>query len=101
MTATMATPEVAELDWRAIAAAGMHKISLDILELLALAAGDEDPARSPKDFADTLGVPLGVASYHVRMLPDRGLIYEARTEPRRGALQHWYRLTTTAVRDAA
>jgi hypothetical protein len=35
------------------------------------------------------------------MLPDRGLIDEARTEPRRGALQHWYRLTTTAVRDAA
>lgn len=96
MTATMASPDVAELDWRAIAAAGMHKISLDILELLALDAGDDDPARSPSYFAEKLGVPLGVASYHVRMLRDRELIEHVRSEPRRGALQHFYRLAETA-----
>lgn len=94
MTA-VALPTV-ELDWRAIATAGMHRISLDILEMLALAAGDDDPVRSPKDLAEALDVPLGVASYHVRMLRDRGLIDEARTEPRRGALQHFYRLAETA-----
>jgi hypothetical protein len=40
--------------------------------------------------------PLGVVAYHVRMLRDYGLIYETRTEPRRGALQHYYQRTELA-----
>jgi DNA-binding transcriptional ArsR family regulator len=95
---TALATDVTELDWRAIAAAGMHKISLDILELLALAAdGDDEPERTPTQFADALDVPLGVAAYHTRMLLGRGLIELARTEPRRGALQHFYRLAAKAA----
>jgi hypothetical protein len=35
-------------------------------------------------------------SYHVRMLRDYGLVVEARTAPRRGALEHYYRRTELA-----
>jgi len=40
-----------------------------------------------------LGAPLGVVSYHVRMLRDYDCVELVRTEPRRGALQHFYRAT--------
>jgi hypothetical protein len=40
-----------------------------------------------------LGAPLGVVSYHVRMLRDYECVELVRTEPRRGALQHFYRAT--------
>jgi DNA-binding transcriptional ArsR family regulator len=48
---------------------------------------------SPGDLAVELGAPLGVVSYHVRMLRDYECIELVRTEPRRGALQHYYRAT--------
>jgi len=38
-----------------------------------------------------LDAPLGVVSYHVRMLRDYDCVELVRTEPRRGALQHFYR----------
>jgi hypothetical protein len=38
-----------------------------------------------------LGAPLGVVSYHVRMLRDYDCVELVRTEPRRGALQHFYK----------
>ena len=41
-----------------------------------------------------LGVPLGVASYHIRMLRQYECVELVRTEPVRGALQHFYRATT-------
>jgi len=40
-----------------------------------------------------LDAPLGVVSYHVRMLRDYDCVELVRTEPRRGALQHFYRAT--------
>jgi hypothetical protein len=40
--------------------------------------------------------PLGVVSYHVRMLKDYGLVDVARTAPKRGALEHFYRRTALA-----
>src|SRR4051794_9418244 len=40
-----------------------------------------------------LDAPLGVVSYHVRMLHDYDCVELVRTEPRRGALQHFYRAT--------
>jgi hypothetical protein len=40
-----------------------------------------------------LGAPLGVVSYHVRMLRDYDCVELVRTEPRRGALQHFYKAT--------
>jgi DNA-binding transcriptional ArsR family regulator len=48
---------------------------------------------SPGDLAVELGAPLGVVSYHVRMLRDYDCVELVRTEPRRGALQHFYRAT--------
>lgn len=51
---------------------------------------------SPSEMAGIIGAPLGVVSYHVRMLRDYGLVEETRTEPRRGALAHFYRRTELA-----
>lgn len=42
------------------------------------------------------GPTLGTVSYHMRMLRDYGLVYETKTEPRRGALEHFYRRTELA-----
>jgi hypothetical protein len=42
-------------------------------------------------------VTLGVVSYHVRELRTVTLIAETRTEPRRGALEHFYRRTHSAT----
>src|SRR6202000_2964351 len=47
----------------------------------------------PGDLALELGAPLGVVSYHVRMLKEYDCVELVRTEPRRGALQHFYRAT--------
>jgi DNA-binding transcriptional ArsR family regulator len=46
---------------------------------------------SPNELAKRLGEPLTNVSYHVRMLHDLGCIELVETEPRRGALEHYYR----------
>lgn len=46
---------------------------------------------SPNELAKRLGHPLTNVSYHVRMLHDLGCIELVETEPRRGALEHYYR----------
>jgi DNA-binding transcriptional ArsR family regulator len=46
---------------------------------------------SPNELAKKLGEPLTNVSYHVRMLHDLGCIELVETEPRRGALEHYYR----------
>jgi DNA-binding transcriptional ArsR family regulator len=51
---------------------------------------------TPVVLAEALDAPLGVVSYHVRMLRDYGLVELTRTEPRRGALAHFYRRTELA-----
>lgn len=38
-------------------------------------------------------VTLGVASYHFRTLLQRGELIATKTRPRRGATEHWYRLS--------
>jgi DNA-binding transcriptional ArsR family regulator len=67
-----------------------HPIRAQVLHRLALG-----PA-SPKVLSDELGVPLGNVSYHVRHLRDLGLIELASTRPRRGAVEHTYRLAENA-----
>lgn len=52
--------------------------------------------RSPSELADLLKEPVGVVSYHVRMLRQYGLIELTHTEPRRGALAHFYVRTPLA-----
>jgi DNA-binding transcriptional ArsR family regulator len=60
------------------------------LRVQLLAALNEGVA-SPNELAKKLGEPLTNVSYHVRMLHDLGTIELVDTEPRRGALEHYYR----------
>lgn len=68
-----------------IAKALAHPLRARILERLG------ERVSTPSDLADELDAPLGVVSYHVRMLRGYECIELVRTEPRRGALQHFYR----------
>src|SRR4051794_37746011 len=70
-----------------IAKALAHPLRARILQRLG------ERVSSPGDLAVELGAPLGVISYHVRMLRDYDCVELVRTEPRRGALQHFYRAT--------
>jgi len=70
-----------------IAKALAHPLRARILQRL----GEREA--SPGELADELGEPLGVVSYHVRMLREYHCIELLRTVPRRGALQHYYRAT--------
>jgi DNA-binding transcriptional ArsR family regulator len=63
-----------------------HPLRVQILRAL------QDRVASPSEIADELGAPLGNVSYHARFLARVGLIELARTEPRRGAVEHYYRL---------
>jgi len=60
------------------------------LRVQLLAALNEGVA-SPNELAKRLDEPLTNVSYHVRMLHDLGTIELVDTEPRRGALEHYYR----------
>lgn len=60
------------------------------LRVQLLAALNQGVA-SPNELSKKLGEPLTNVSYHVRMLHDLGCIELVETEPRRGALEHYYR----------
>src|SRR4051795_5141955 len=77
-----------------IAKALAHPLRARILQRLG------ERVASPNDLAAELGAPLGVVSYHVRMLRDYDCVELVRTEPRRGALQHFYRATARPTLDA-
>ena len=62
-----------------------HPIRVSALALLA------ENVLSPKEIAEQLGIPLPLASYHIRQLERFGLIELVRTAARRGTLQHFYR----------
>jgi DNA-binding transcriptional ArsR family regulator len=62
-----------------------HPLRIQILRAL------EDRIASPSEIADEIGAPLGNVSYHVRFLARMGLIELSGTEPRRGAVEHYYR----------
>ena len=71
-----------------VARALSHRLRRQILERLH----DQGEA-SPRALADALGEPLGNISYHVRVLCELACVELVRTEPRRGALEHFYRAT--------
>ena len=62
-----------------------HPLRIHILRVL------QDRVASPSEIAEELGAPLGNVSYHVRFLVRVGLIELAGTQPRRGAVEHYYR----------
>src|ERR1700712_1603812 len=70
-----------------IAKALAHPLRARILQRLG------ERVASPGDLAVELGAPLGVVSYHVRMLRDYDCVELVRTQPVRGALQHFYKAT--------
>src|SRR3954453_11745439 len=76
-----------------IAKALAHPLRARILQRLG------ERVASPGDLAVGLRAPLGVGSYHVRMLRDYDCVELVRTEPRRGALQHFYRATARPTLD--
>jgi DNA-binding transcriptional ArsR family regulator len=53
--------------------------------------------RSPNELSIQLDEPLGNVSYHVKQLEGFGCVELAKTEPRRGAVEHFYRSTGKAV----
>jgi len=74
-----------------IAKALAHPLRARILQRLA------ERIASPGELAVELEAPLGVVAYHVRMLREYECVELVRTEPRRGALRHYYRATTRPV----
>jgi len=78
---------VGETSEARIAKALAHPLRARILQRLG------ERTASPGDLAVELNAPLGVVSYHVRMLRDYNCVELVRTEPRRGALQHFYKAT--------
>src|SRR3954471_22615149 len=77
-----------------IAKALAHPLRARILQRLG------ERVASPAELAVELDASLGVVSYHVRMLHDYDCVELVRTEPRRGALQHFYRATARPNLDA-
>lgn len=51
---------------------------------------------SPNQLAQELGEPLGNVSYHVKTLLEYNCVELVKTEPRRGAVEHFYRATERA-----
>src|SRR5215211_7810471 len=78
-----------------IAKALAHPLRARILQRLG------ERVASPGDLAVELGAPLGVVSYHVRMLRDYDCVELVRTQPVRGALQHFYKATARPTLDEA
>jgi DNA-binding transcriptional ArsR family regulator len=73
------------LDERLIKALA-HPLRWRIVEALA-----ERGEASPVELARALDQPLATVSHHTRVLRDTGCIELTRTEPRRGAVEHYYR----------
>lgn len=65
-----------------------HPLRVRILQTL----GPKD-LWSPNGLAAELGEPLGNVSYHVKTLLDYDAVVLVKTEPRRGAVEHFYRST--------
>lgn len=52
---------------------------------------------SPNELSHMLDEGLSQVSYHVKVLKDYGRIKLVKTEPRRGAVEHFYRATTNTL----
>lgn len=56
---------------------------------------------SPNQLSQELGEPLGNVSYHVKTLLEYDCVELVKTEPRRGAVEHFYRATERAFFSAS
>jgi hypothetical protein len=82
------------MNWEYIARKEMHPLRLRILEHLLL--GEPGAVASPNELSKELDAPLGNVSYHVGKLHEQGLLELVKTEPRRGAVEHFYGATPIA-----
>jgi DNA-binding transcriptional ArsR family regulator len=78
-----ATPEHV-IDQRIVKALA-HPLRIRMLSVL------NERVTSPSELAGELDEPIGNVSYHMRTLADLGMVELVRTEPRRGAVEHYYR----------
>lgn len=67
-----------------------HELRAEILAIL------NERMASPNELAKELGEGLSQVSYHVKVLKDYNVITLVKTEPRRGAVEHYYRATSRA-----
>jgi len=72
---------------QALVRALAHPIRIYILEEL------QNRTASPSDLCKETGHSIGVVSYHANILVGCGCLEMVRTEPRRGALEHFFRAT--------
>jgi DNA-binding transcriptional ArsR family regulator len=77
------------VDWERVARATLHPTKVAVLDALAQ---DRGRVMSPNELSKELGEALGNVSHHVKSLFELGLLEAAGTEPRRGAVEHYYRL---------
>ncbi|HEX5762018.1 MAG TPA: winged helix-turn-helix domain-containing protein [Solirubrobacterales bacterium] len=68
------------------------------VEILAILV---ERVASPKELTQELKAKLPSVSYHVKVLEEYGLITLLKTEPRRGAVEHFYRATASTLLPAA
>jgi DNA-binding transcriptional ArsR family regulator len=67
-----------------------HELRVEILAIL------NERMASPNELAKELDEGLSQVSYHVKVLKDYECIELVKTEPRRGAVEHYYRATSKA-----
>lgn len=65
-----------------------HELRVEILSIL------NERMASPNELAKELNEGLSQVSYHVKVLKDYECITLVKTEPRRGAVEHYYRATS-------
>ena len=78
------------IDWRRVAETTLHPTQVEILE--AMAACDR---LSPAEFCSN-GEALSRVAYHFRALKRVGLLEAAGSAQKRGAVEHYYRLSRGA-----
>jgi len=70
-----------------------HPIRIEILRILS------NRVTSPNEMAKQLGKSVSNVSYHFKDLRDEGCIELVDTQPRRGAVEHYYRAKTPPLHD--
>jgi hypothetical protein len=78
------------IDWRRVANAALHPMQVEILEAVA-----SQSRLSPVQFQSPHAT-VSLVAYHFRALRKLGLLEPAGTAPRRGATEHYYRLSRGA-----
>ncbi len=75
-----------------------HPLRIRIIQVLCPDEPGSMPfPMSPKNLAELLDAPLSTVSYHVKVLKELEIAYLVKKVPRRGAMEHFYRLKPWAT----